>query len=308
MMEVDAAAETAHFFGHLLPSATQASAQERPTKVQKSSPTPAKEQGQEKGSGRKGKGRGKGGRKMEGEQDLLLQLARLSIRQEDQLNILRLDRSHVMHMRTDDKSTMLQTLHKVSTEWQKLKQEGKLTRSLRSTLFQCIALELSTRAQKVVEDPQLLESAAKFHWVTKGEDGIVRWQFIQWKDDKEQPAEDPPVPHAQILLHLEALQTAPASCLQRFHATRPLKAAMEGPSVAFLLEASHVREGERLQLALHQLHYSAVWALVGARLCPERLRRSPLAQMISDRIARPFCTESCIIPTICVTRTQVWLQ
>ena len=85
---------------------------------------------------------------------LLRAVAQLTLRQEDAINILRMDKSFLLLMRTAGDATMLPTFLQVSKEWRLAKEAKppKVTSPLRIVLVKAMMVEMHARTQKAFSD------------------------------------------------------------------------------------------------------------------------------------------------------------
>ena len=79
---------------------------------------------------------------------LLTMLAKLTLRQEDQLNQLHLDRTFLLFIQLG-KSSIFPQLLQLSKTWHGQREQGKVDRSLRQLMFQSVFEELASRAAQL---------------------------------------------------------------------------------------------------------------------------------------------------------------
>ena len=225
-----------------------------------------------------------------GQEDLVQLLAQLCLRQEDALNLMRLDRAFLMSFRTQSPESMLGTLYNISQRWKEQREAGRTDCPLRVALFKCVILELKTRIMAVAEQPDKLAILIKKGWVIQEEGKELTWATLMWSqsEQKDIPLPDMgPLPHSDAVKVLDRiLNGLDGNILQRYHSTRPLSQQYAGEMVPFLMEISN--RGETPQLvyqSLLSLSNSTVWFMVGARLKTETLKRSPLAQRLQKLVS-----------------------
>ena len=81
-----------------------------------------------------------------GIKEVIRMLMQVSIRHEDHINLLRLDRSFLLWMKTSSPETMLPNIVAASKAWKEKREAGTTDTSLRVTLFRCLLVELKNRA------------------------------------------------------------------------------------------------------------------------------------------------------------------
>ena len=222
-------------------------------------------------------------------------LIQLALRHEDNINLLRLDRSFILIMKTSGQESLLPALYDVSAQWKDAKELGQTECSLRIALFKCLILEIKSRATLVVEDETKIAQAIKMGWIKKEEGKEPAWTSLVYdKNTKlEIPAPDlGPLLHSDLIQQLDRLlEGMDNHTLQRFHATRPLATEYQGEVVAFLLEISNRGNPcQRMHHALVTLCQSSAMHLVGARLKRETQKRAPLAQKLMEMLQSKYST------------------
>ena len=80
--------------------------------------------------------------------DTLQMLIQLSLRQEDAINVLRMDRSFLLLFKTQGPETMLPTMFEIATRWKQKREQQQADSPLRIALLKCMLLELRTRMAK----------------------------------------------------------------------------------------------------------------------------------------------------------------
>ena len=222
----------------------------------------------------------------------------ISLRHEDDLALIRLDRGFVLHQRTKAQQSILATMLDISSEWKTLQKEGKVKSSLRLTLFRCFMTEFQSRVATAVTKQQTRDFMLQMGWVVTGQDGTVAWNYMQYENDeqKEIPDQDvKPLPHQTLLTTLaEVSKLANEETLHRFHAKRPMSENYEGDVLGFLIQISlRGPQANALFEALLLLVRSSSMSLMGAGLRRERIRRTPAATQLSkmlDNKSFPWCS------------------
>ena len=90
-------------------------------------------------------------------------LARLCLRQEEELTELRQEKGFLLHMTTSQYG-ILKPLVQSSIEWNSMRDAGKVTCNLRTCLFRLMLQELTARLRKLQESPQSISEATKALW------------------------------------------------------------------------------------------------------------------------------------------------
>ena len=217
------------------------------------------------------------------------QLARLSLRHEDGLNLVRAEVSYVIHAKIGCDSSIVGSLAKVQATWRemKLKEPQKLDKPMRATLVLCLFKEIICRVQRLPEDEKALKEFRSLGWIS--EDSNF-WPFLVWKAETKQlvPQLDRPGLPTQILVeHLSAVvrHCTEEHALARFHPIRPISDSMAGESVVFLLQVGLCSEsGSQLGQHLKTLCMNRSLQLCGCTLRPDRTQRSNLANQISKSL------------------------
>ena len=204
----------------------------------------------------------------------------LCLRQEDSINVMRMDRAYLMLFKTQGGETVLSMLKDVADKWKELKAAGTTDCPLRVALYKCMVLELQTRAKAMVDTK--LDLLIRQGWVVKKEGQEPCWLPLMYNKEKQQDVPVPdlgPLPHSDAMNALQQLLVQmDGQLIQRFHATRPMATTYKGEMLAFLLEVSTRGANPlRVHQALGTLSHSAIWFLIGTRLRPDTPKRSPLA-------------------------------
>ena len=176
------------------------------------------------------------------ESQLIPLMAQLCLKNEDAINILRMDKAYVMMFKTKGEETMLPTIKDLETRWQELRDAGKTECSKRIALFKGVILELQTRAKALLERDEKIKLLINLGWLTQQEQREPMWQPLVWSvaSQKDIPCPDlGPLPHTQAMRCLDIiLEHATSQIVQRFHSTRPLAREYRGEVMEFLLEVS----------------------------------------------------------------------
>ncbi|OLQ08498.1 LINE-1 retrotransposable element ORF2 protein [Symbiodinium microadriaticum] len=222
-------------------------------------------------------------------EQLVNMLARLSLRHEDALSMMRSDRGYCLFLRTaQSPETITQSLYLSAQAWKEQRQEKPQERRhpLRVVLFSLVMQEFSMRLDNIIHTPELLAQAKQNEMVTEvqgkpcwtylGYDGVTKREFVEQSQD--------PLDHERLLRRVRDLQASAAgNIILRFHSNRPLAERMEGDTLLMLLEMSTSSvDAMDLHLKIRDLCHSSAWKVIGGRLRRERMQRSPLANKIAE--------------------------
>ena len=214
---------------------------------------------------------------------LLTSLAALTLRHEAQLQMLEVDRSYVLFLNTEPLG-VIPLVREANERWKHLKEANKVTASLRCTLLTSVLLELQTRVQKVEAEPVTRKKCEEGGWCSTGGEEGLRWYYKRWDPvAKEAKAVDGEgLSQAELLANLSLLiqHSKQDGVLHRFHSLRPLAAESTAENVTVLMTISTRTAGEAVHQALAKLQDLCALSLIGARLRPERMKSSPLAEEI----------------------------
>jgi hypothetical protein len=200
--------------------------------------------------------------------------------------MLRADTAFVMFLDTQGDLTLVKKLLPISTEWKALKEQGKVTTSLRSLMLTAFMTELKARLAVAME-PDSMTVLQRREWLTQ-----EGWLYQQWDPELEKSIPDsarPPLPHeeAKTLVEELAALVAKPGVVHRFSATRPLSEDYKGPILPFqLVLGVRGSDSDRAHILLQRLANNALTRLVGMRMRSEYARRSDLANQLQTAAAR----------------------
>ena len=222
-------------------------------------------------------------------------LARMMLQHEDVLNSMLLEMELMVFMQNGEGS-VLRSLTSISEQWHKQanKPQGSqlATRSpLRVVMAQCFFKELEARSAKVAstrpDADRLRQELVKQQLLS--EDG-QHWLQLQWSADQERlvPTTAQPLPVKQahdIIREVQDILQTPGILL-RFHSLKQLHKtqARDGSAVVPWKMVIGHREAKASLLWQHLqgLCHNAVTQLVLTRIRQASMKRSPLAQKISQ--------------------------
>ncbi|CAE7283292.1 unnamed protein product [Symbiodinium sp. CCMP2592] len=264
-----------------------------------------------RGTGSKGGGKGKGVASngtlsQEDLQQLLRQIVILLLRQGDQLNRLQTDTGYYLVFQVPGDATMVPVLIAGALEWrnQKKADPTKLTMSLRIALIGLFLKELQMRLEKIRANDQLQEKLKEQGLMT--DEGA--WTYRQWcpknKALQLQLSRDP-IKWDVLMTHItNALQGLNnQDHITRFQATKALEEGQMGPTLPFLLDISLKPSACRLHQSMRALVDCSAMEAVGARIRPQRAKRSQLQDQLQEWLRGRFYHVGCTIHTISVMPT-----
>ena len=231
--------------------------------------------------------------KHEGDTELLMMLAKLTLRQEDMLNQMALDRSFLLFLQAGRGSILLEMIL-AAKEWHHQRQNSGVTCSFRQVNFLKVIELLIQRLTKLKydnpEDP--LVQALRQKGILSAENA---WHYLAWDNAAKclRPTKQPPIPHEKVQeLTIQLSQLASqGDLIQRFSALKPMNRDQvpddSQVTIPWRLDLS-LRSAASTQLfeVLNTLSGSGICQLILLRLRPTGLQRSPLATAIAHRVRR----------------------
>lgn len=222
------------------------------------------------------------------EDSLLVSLARLTLRQEEELLVLKQDHSLILFMRPG-KDSVLSFLFQTATLYkQKMKETptwGVNFQPPRAVLALALFKELATRLEATLGDQAKLKEIKDLGWM----DEQGRWKYQVWNANLRHLQDDTdrkPLTAEEIKVVLNRLYgLLKGDVVTRFHCTRKLTETMEGQAT-FFLDLSSRGSGQEAWQHLQLLQGSCVLQLIGLAYKKAGLRKGPLAEKIRDLLAR----------------------
>ena len=280
-------------FGHLFPGLEQMDQSSNPNKRPKPDPETQplpKPKGRGKGKAGKGKSKARAGgwssswdTQSTDLDNTVYALARLCLRQEEELTELRQEKGFLLHMTTSQYG-ILKPLVQSSIEWNSMRDAGKVTCNLRTCLFRLMLQEL--RLRKLQESPQSISEATKGVWVTESP---LKWLYHRWNpalNKLEMDSTQAGLPQDRLLSLLEGMDAAlklDSTVLCQFKALRPLSEEMRGESVAFKISvALRGPAAANLHQGFAALDGCMALQLIGANLHRERQRQCREANLVRE--------------------------
>jgi len=218
---------------------------------------------------------------------LVANMASLCLRQEEELQLMRVDKQFLIHFSSGPQG-LLPSLYAVAQKWNEAKEKSppEVKNSLRVCLVNSMWLEFYTRLETMVLNPQSLEGLVKHDWIQKKGTDLF-WPYKKW--DGQQLVLDTdrePVKH-QIMLETVAelkqiFLSETEQLVHKFRSTRPLTAQIAGGALPFLLSLScRGQVADQAHAKCNILCGSTALQLIGANMRAERAKRSPAANALA---------------------------
>ena len=221
-------------------------------------------------------------------------LCRLSLKQEEELQLLSTEKQFLLHMESGPQGP-LHPLWKVAQAWKvgKDKTPPTVTSSLRVALIKCMLAEWAARLDIMTKNEETLKKMEAQGWVKIQGENEPMWSYQQWNAQSRRLELDPsrgPISHTTVATTAAALQALVASAaellIRRFHSTSKLTETIAVDTLPFILSvAMRGSKAQQAHDALNLLAGNAAFRLVGIRLRNERMHLQPLAQHIAKMAA-----------------------
>ena len=200
----------------------------------------------------------------EAEKELLRNMAKMLMRHESEMRLLRQDNTWMAFVDTSE-TGILALIQQKAEAWQKLYLEKKVTSSLRVVLVIVVFQELLTRINALQQDQERLTRMHTVGWLVEGSQAINPcWTYQQWshENQKVETSSQTPIPFTAVQ---DALQTiinniGGPGVLLRFRATRPLTEKISSEVLPFVLVLS--LRGQQAAQVHQALYVSSVDAPV----------------------------------------------
>ena len=221
----------------------------------------------------------------EAEKELLRNMAKMLMRHESEMRLLRQDNTWMAFVDTSE-TGILALIQQKAEAWQKLYLEKKVTSSLRVVLVIVVFQELLTRINALQQDQERLTRMHTVGWLVEGSQAINPcWTYQQWshENQKVETSSQTPIPFTAVQ---DALQTiinniGGPGVLLRFRATRPLTEKISSEVLPFVLVLSlRGQQAAQVHQALCLLSGCACFAVAGLRVRPDRGQQSQMAKAL----------------------------
>ena len=220
-------------------------------------------------------------------------LARISMRHEDELSQKRTETDFILTLEVANGSGeegILEQLYKMTVKWKADQEQGKVSNSLRLTLFIGLLLYYEVKVVEAMDSADTIERLAGLGYLRQV-NGNPAWNYLQWNYEKEELEATPqtPLPDSDLRVLLTTLKTsigAPGTLL-RFHSSRKL-VERHKTAVTFFLGIG-LRDPQSLIVyrALQQLSFNASTQLIKMRLKPVKMERQPLVKVLQEKFPAP---------------------
>ena len=251
----------------------------QPNKRPRPEQTPARQKRPPRGGGRPFGANPRGP-----DQDTVKTLARIVIRQEDQLAELRGDKGFFLFLREDPEVSVLPALIQISKDWRVRQEAGDhaLKSPLRTLLMACLIKRLRELMVLMTATPESVQKLQAAGWMDQAEE----WTFFKWSHQDKKLAIAQPALLEKIDYLLTNLR---GDVVQKFN-SRPRLYEMGDnlPETATFFLSISLRGPIAQQVHEHLVQLIGVSALmlVGASLKREIPRRSPAVQQLAEMVFR----------------------
>ncbi|CAE7678807.1 unnamed protein product [Symbiodinium sp. CCMP2592] len=223
---------------------------------------------------------------------LTLTMARLCLRQEEELQLLRMDKQFLIHFESGPQG-LLASFFAIAKKWHEARHKSppEVANSLRVCMVNSMWLELHSRLERMLKDTTTQNNLHKHGWITKDGEKIM-WPYKVWDGQQQQLMIDnsrAPIEHNSMLDIIKKLQTIflqeTENLVHKFRSTRRLTEHIAGTTLPFMMSLSC--RGEQADKAHHlctMISGNSVLQLIGARMRPERAKRQPLADMLAKEM------------------------
>ncbi|CAE7356543.1 unnamed protein product [Symbiodinium sp. CCMP2456] len=228
----------------------------------------------------KGQGKGQAQKNKEGKNDeLVTTLARLALRQEEELQVLKQDHSFMMFMKPGKTATLFKKKQAESPTW------GTGFQPAHQVLALALFRELASRLELLGKDQAKLKEVVDMGWATPE----LAWKFQAWNPQLRILQEDKdrkPLTTAEVKHSLEKLYAAAKTgVVTRFSCTRKLTETMENQA-SFYFDLSGRGAGIEAWEHMEKLEACCVLQLVGLAYKRAGLRRGLLAQKLRELLGQ----------------------
>ena len=215
---------------------------------------------------------------------LLLSVARLALRHEEELKLLQQDTSLVLWF-SPGSDSILGHLYQTAVAFKKRQQDeptwGLAHVPLKQVMATAMFRELRERHHKVWNTPELLKKAEEMGW--KDNQG---WVFQTWNPQLRHLERDrnrPPIPDTEMSNKLEFFIThMKRDVVHRFHCTRRLTECMDSKATFHMDLSVRNKNAEEIWDMMMELQGCCVFQLIGLGYRREKLGKGPAAQKILD--------------------------
>ncbi|OLP82805.1 Craniofacial development protein 2 [Symbiodinium microadriaticum] len=221
-----------------------------------------------------------------GRDPLLISVARLALRHEEELKLLQQDTTMVLWF-SPGQDSVLPFLYQTALTFKKKQQTeptwGLAHVPLKQVMATAMFRELRERFTKVLQNPELLKKATDMGW--RDNQG---WVYQLWNPQLKHLERDhhrAPVTDVEMTNKLEFFIThLKRDVVHRFHCTRKLTETMDSKATFHLDLSVRNKHAEEIWDLMTELQGNTVFQLIGLGYRRERLGRGPGAQKVYDML------------------------
>ncbi|CAE7894174.1 pol [Symbiodinium necroappetens] len=221
---------------------------------------------------------------------MMITMARLCLRQEEELQLLRMDKQFMIHFESGPQG-LLAAFFGIAQRWHEARNKTppEVKSSLRVCMVNSMWLELYSRLERMLQDETTQNNLHKHEWISK-DGGKLLWLYKIWDGNRlVTDTSRPPIEHHQMLDMVMELKTIfmkeTEQLVHKFRSIRKLTENVVGTTLPFMLSLScRGDQADRAHSLCSALSGNMVMQLIGARMRPERAKRHPLADMLAKEL------------------------
>ncbi|CAE7796895.1 unnamed protein product [Symbiodinium microadriaticum] len=221
-----------------------------------------------------------------GRDPLLISVARMALRHEEELKLLQQDKTMVLWF-SPGQDSVLPYLYQTALTFKKRQQAeptwGLAHVPLKQVMATAMFRELRERHAKVLQSQELLKKATDMGW--RDNQG---WVYQVWNPQLKHLERDhhrAPVPDVEMTNKLEFFIThLKRDVVHRFHCNRKLTETMDSKATFHLDLSVRNKHAEEIWDLMMELQDNTVFQLIGLGYRRERLGRGPGAQKVYDML------------------------
>ncbi|CAE7830781.1 unnamed protein product [Symbiodinium sp. CCMP2592] len=217
---------------------------------------------------------------------LLMQVARMTLRHEQQLHILQQDTRLFLYLKPNQEYSVLPMMLQLATEWRQTMETTptKLTMSLREIMIRGLLKEWKTRLQAFQKSEETKITGQRLQWL----DSLGHWNYMHWCPIKQElvltERQESRSTEEILTMIQEMEELITGDSIKNFKSMRQLRESYQTDWVQFLVEVQLRGPGDKLWTIFNDLIGSAALHLLAARLRRNRYPYSGLAQSIQAQV------------------------
>ncbi|CAE7802495.1 unnamed protein product [Symbiodinium sp. CCMP2592] len=217
---------------------------------------------------------------------LLMQVARMTLRHEQQLHILQQDTRLFLYLKPNQEYSVLPMMLQLATEWRQTMETTptKLTMSLREIMIRGLLREWKTRLQAFQKSEETKITGQRLQWL----DSLGHWNYMHWCPIKQElvltERQESRSTEEILTMIQEMEELITGDSIKNFKSMRQLRESYQTDWVQFLVEVQLRGPGDKLWTIFNDLIGSAALHLLAARLRRNRYPYSGLAQSIQAQV------------------------